>query len=167
MTRKNLLERLREIKIIDKREIKLRSGAVSSFYCDIKKVYGYPEVMNALVDLIKNKISKNITCIAASGYGGIPLASVISSRLNKKLILVREKPKKHGRGGYIDGYIPNKKDKIAIVDDVITSGSSIRSTIRTLKKMKVKTSYAIVVVERRKVKLPIPYYFIFNVEEFY
>ncbi len=156
---------MRQIKIINKGPVKLRSGVASSFYCDIKKAYGYPNVLNALADEIKKKIPAGTTCVAASGYGGIPLASVVSSKLKKKLVLVREAPKKHGMGGYIDGYIPTKKDRVVIVDDVITSGSSIRNTIRALKKINVKASYAVVVVERKKIRLPIPYRSIFNLEE--
>ena len=77
MTNADLVKRLREIDVIYKEKVVLRSGEVSDFYCDIKKAFGYPDILNALADEMGAKISTEITCIAASGYGGLPLASVI------------------------------------------------------------------------------------------
>jgi len=70
--------------------------------------------------------------VAAAGYGGVPLATSISLNHGLKLTLVRETEKNHGKGGMLDGYVPNKEDKIAVVDDVFTSGSSILKIVSAL-----------------------------------
>lgn len=159
-----VIEHLRDIGIIHRKPVKLRSGKVANFYCDIKKAYGYPDILNALADAIGKKLKKSETCIAASGYGGLPLGAVVASRFCRKLVAVRDTEKKHGKRGLIDGYFPTKKDRVVIVDDVLTTGSSIKATLKVLTKARIKVSRAIVVVQRAKAKLPISYDFLYAVE---
>src|SRR5258708_31871582 len=78
---------------------------------------------------------------------------------------VRDKEKNHGRRSFIDGYIPSKTDTIVILDDVLTTGGNINEIIQKLKKTGSKVGRAIIVVERSKVKLSIPYEALFNVDE--
>ncbi|MBU1292442.1 hypothetical protein KJ819_00030 [Patescibacteria group bacterium] len=165
MNRNNLIDALKEIKVLYKEGVVLRSGEVSDFYCDIKKAFGYPEILTMLADEIGKKIPKSATCIAASGYGGLPLASVVATRSNLKLALVRSSEKDHGKGGLIDGYVPAKDDVCVIVDDVLTSGSSIKETLATLTSKEVRVVSAVVVVKRKETELPIPYSFLFTIED--
>lgn len=167
--KEKIIKRFNEIGLIYFKPVKLTSGIKSSFYCNIKKAYGYPDILKGIVKLAKfnipKKILNKINCVAGYGYGGLPLASLISTALNKKLILVRDKPKKHGKKGLIDGYQPNPKDFVLLVDDVLTTGSSIKKAISVLKKTKCKILGALVVVKRGEAKLPIPYFYIFSIEE--
>ena len=165
MKKEELLKRLLEIQVIYKEKVTLRSGKTSEFYCDIKKAYGYPDILNALADEIGKQIPEKITCVAASGYGGLPLASVVASRFNKKVTAVRGSEKNHGKGGMIDGYIPKENDFVMIIDDVLTSGSSIKETLAVLQTAGANVVSAIVVVKRGDPELAIPYSYIFTVEE--
>lgn len=165
MTHSHLLKRLREIEVIYEEKIILRSGKPSKYYCDIKKAFGYPDILNALADEVGKKLPKSTTCIAASGYGGIPIGSVVASRFNKKFVAVRSSEKNHGKKGLIDGYVPKEKDWVVIVDDVLTTGSSLKETLTVLKKLNTQIRSAIVIVERGHPKLPIPYSHVFTVEE--
>lgn len=165
MLKRNLIKRLWEIGIIYKEPVRLHSGVISDFYCDIKKAFGYPDILNALADEIGKKLSDSVNCVAASGYGGMPLASVVASRFNKKLIAVRGIPKKHGKRGLFDGYVPGGKDTVIIIDDVLTTGSSIREIFNILKTTKAKIKSAIVVVKRGETNLPTPYSYLFTIDE--
>ncbi len=166
LSKQKIIKRFNQVGVIIKELVKLRSGKVSSFYCDIKKAYGYPDILNALAYELGKRIKKRINCVAASGYGGLPLASLVAGQFNKKFIAVRNEPKKHGRGGYIDGYFPTKNDRVVIIDDVLTTGSSILETFSVLKKTKAKISNAIVVVKRGNGELlPIPCQYLFEIEE--
>ena len=107
--------------------IKLKHGDISKFYVDVKKAYGSQEALNLLADCMYEIIDKRATCVAGEGYGGVPLATAIASRHGLKLTLVRDKPKQHGRISRLDGYIPVKGvDKVIIVDDVCTTGGSLK-----------------------------------------
>lgn len=165
MTRKEILQRFKDIGVIYKEPIKLRSGKSADFYCDIKKAYGYPDILNALADEVGTLLAEGITCVAASGYGGLPLASLVAAKFNKKFIAVRDKQKSHGKGGFTDGYIPTKKDNITIIDDVLTTGSSIKETYTILIQTKANIKNAIVVVKRGDGEIPIPCSYLFTIDE--
>ena len=51
----------------------------------------------------------------------------------------------------IDGYVPTEKDKIAIVDDVFTMGTSMAKIIKALNKTGAKIIAGYVVVNRGEV----------------
>lgn len=165
MTRDELVARLKEIEIIVYQSVTLRSGEVSEYYCDIKKAFGYPDILNAIADEIAGRLPADITAIASSGYGGLPFGSVVASRSGRNFIAVRDAAKNHGKGGKIDGYTPNKNDMVAIVDDVLTTGSSIKSTMSGLKDIGADAQLAIVVVKRSNPNLGIGCLNLFDIDE--
>ena len=148
MTKKELAKKLLDCGIIHEGKVTFRSGKKADFYIDLKKIYGYPELLAVLVSEMSNLVSKEATCVAAIGHGGIPLAVLLSQKLNLKLALVRDKPRKHGTKKTIDGYVPSYKDKVIVVDDVFTTGSSIRDVVKYLKPTKCKIISAVVAVKR-------------------
>lgn len=126
----------------------LRSGIRSSYYCDIKEALGKPKILNRIIDGAIALIPKATTCIAASGYGGITLASIIAHRKKLPIVLVRDKVKNHGTKKIIDGYVPTKNDFVCIVDDVFTTESSIKYTKQKLVFLKCKFVTPVVVLNR-------------------
>ncbi|MDO8520599.1 MAG: phosphoribosyltransferase family protein [bacterium] len=165
MTKAELIKRLSEIGIISNEPVLLRSGVTAQFYCDMKKAYGYPDVLDALCEEVGKGIGDDITCIIGSGYGGVPLAAILSLRYKRNFALLREAIKDHGKQNPFDGYIPAKDDRVLIVDDVLTTGSSVRETIAALKKTEATIAGAVVLVKRGDVKLPIPYSHILHIDE--
>ena len=133
----------------------LRGGQKSNFYIDVKKAYGNPDFLNLVGKLIYDKMSPNVTCIAGAGYGGIPLAISSSLYSGKPVVLLRDLPKDHGTTSNIEGYIPNSHDKIALVDDVFSTGDSLRNSIRMLSSTNATILGCYVIVKRGEGKLPI------------
>lgn len=138
----------KKIKVIKKGRFVLTGGKISNFYVDIKKVFGYPMVSELVCDELCKIVDKTATCIASIGYGGLPLASMVSLKLGLPPVVVREKPKKHGLKNLIDGYISTEKDRVVVVDDVFTTGTSILKIIKSLSKTKAKILGGYVVVNR-------------------
>lgn len=165
MRKEEIKKRLHDIGIIYNKPVKLSSGKISDYYCDIKKAYGEPDLLNYFSEEIGKLLSPETTCIAASGYGGLPLAACVASRFSKKFVAVRDKEKDHGKGGLIDGYIPKNKDVVTIVDDVLTTGSSINSVLMVLKKNNTKVNQIVVIVKRGNPELSIPYKFLFSISD--
>lgn len=165
MQKENLLAQLRKIGVIERREVTLRSGEVSNIYCDMRMVFGNPELLNALADEMAKLIPGDVDCIAASGYGGLPLGAVIASRTGRKLIGVRGAAKDHGKSGRLAGYMPTKHDRVVVIDDVLTSGSSIKETHAGLIENGITAELAVVAVKRADPELPIPVHSVFTIEE--
>ena len=162
----DLIRVLKPLEIILNESVILASGKPADFYFDVKKAYGYPGALNMIADELFDKIDKRVSCIAASGYGGLSLATAISSRHNLNLVLVRDTPKKHGKAGWIDGYVPNEQDKIAVIDDVFTTGGSLRKLIQTLETTQAKILGAYVVVKRGEGELTVPLTYLLTPEDF-
>src|SRR3989344_7827877 len=112
----DLISRLKQLSVVERGTVELKNAGTSGYYINIKKAYGDPELMFLLCKDLWEKIPKEVTCIASSGHGGIPLATRMSGLYARKLALVRDGPKKHGMIELIDGHMPSSKDKVAIVD---------------------------------------------------
>jgi len=124
--------RLREHGVIIHEPITLRSGEVSQFYADIKKAFGDPELLQELAQATAENLDDKTTCLAAAGYGGLPLGVAVSQIQGIPLSMVRDTEKNHGKKSLIDGYIPTPDDVVSIVNDVYTTGSSPSHTIETI-----------------------------------
>lgn len=164
-TKENLIRKLKGIDIVREEKVKLKHAGTSGFYVDVKKAYGYPEILDLICRQIGKRVSKKTTCVAAAGYGGLPLAAIISGKRKLKLIMVREKPKTHGRNVWIDGYVPGEADSVLIVDDVFTTGKSIRQIVRVLRLTGAKISGCAVVVKRGKGRIGISCHHLLTSEE--
>lgn len=83
-------------------------------------------------------IPEDIDAIFGPAYKGIPLvvATVIALKakygLNWEYCFNRKEEKDHGEGGNIIGYKPKDGDKILIIEDVITAGTSVREVVPLL-----------------------------------
>jgi len=72
-------------------------------------------------------------------YKGIPLAAVTALELYKtygidvKYAFNRKEAKDHGEGGTIIGYSPKEGDRVAVIEDVTSAGTSVRETLDLLR----------------------------------
>ena len=121
-----LLRILMDMDIVYREPVTLSSGDESEFYIDVKKAYGDCEAVGAIADEMHRFIGADANCVAASGYGGLRLAGRLCDDHCYMLSMVRDRPKGHGRPSLIDGYEPGTGDGVYIVDDVFTTGKSIR-----------------------------------------
>jgi len=106
------------------------SGIKAPVYCDNRLMTSFPEARNEIVDGFVNKIQElglEPEAIGGTATAGISWASFVAQRLNLPMFYVRSKPKGHGAGKQVEGFVP-ENSKILIVEDLIsTGGSSIKS----------------------------------------
>lgn len=134
--------------------VKLKHGGTSNYYVDVKKAYGYPSMLALMRDKIGERIPERTTAVAAGGYGGVPLATALSLEYDWNLVLVRDEEKGHGTGGLLDGYVPSGEDRVAIVDDVTTTGGSLTEIIEILSPLGSEITGCHVVVKRGEGDVP-------------
>lgn len=108
-----------------------------------------------IVELIKDKkIKEGELTIFGPSYKGIPLSLATSQALNRKTktkinwSFNRKEVKDHGEGGIFVGKKINSKDRILIVDDVITAGTAIREILPLLRNKTKKIEGLLVLVDR-------------------
>ena len=72
-------------------------------------------------------------------YKGITLAAASASSLYRNYdidvpyFFNRKEVKDHGEGGSLVGYKPKDKDRIIIIEDVVTAGTAVRESLKLLK----------------------------------
>lgn len=117
----------------------LSSGIVSDFYIDAKMVTLDPKgaflTAKVLFEMLKND---DIDSIGGMTIGADPIVAALAaiSYIEGKPIrtfIVRKEPKKHGKQKWIEGPIKDT-DKVVIIDDVTTTGSSLIETINVIRK---------------------------------
>jgi adenine phosphoribosyltransferase len=124
---------------------------------------GVPEVKSELlrevVNEIKNHLLKDYDKIVAVEAMGLPLGAILSVELDKPLVIIRKKS--YGLPGEVSveqktGYSKSKlfingldpEDKIIIVDDVLSTGGTLKALISVLNDMGVNIVDVIVVIEK-------------------
>ena len=160
-----LLKKLKELGVVQKSIVTLASKNSSNFYINMKKAFGYPQILLALCDRIGPYIDKSTTCIASMGYGGIPPCTTLSNKHDWKHALIRDIPKQHGLGLLIEGHMPTPEDRVAVFDDVFTTGGSIRKIISTIQQSGAYIVGAYAFVKRGEGNLDIPLHYIFTAGE--
>jgi orotate phosphoribosyltransferase len=152
--KERLLKILKEKAVIHK-EVKLSSGKVSNYYIDGKLITLSPEglyiVSKIIFEMIKDE---NIDAIGGLTIGADPIVSGVSllSFIEKKPIyafIVRSSQKDHGMGKLIEGNI-QKGWNVAIVDDVVTTGSSLLKSIEAVENYGANVKKVICIVDREE-----------------
>ncbi len=88
---------------------------------------------------IQENLKDGFDILYGPAYKGIPLAVSTASALYRKYgvntnyCFNRKEAKDHGEGGELIGCKPSDHDRVLIVEDVITAGTSVRESIPLLK----------------------------------
>ena len=146
----------------------LRSGIVVNEYYDLKKAFGEKGLLAEIADrLYRNVKNPEVTFVAGSGMGGIPIATAISILYPLRLTIVRNEIKNHGTLQLIDGYRPNSKDLGIIADDVFTTGGSLKETADILiSETGTRIHSCYVVLKRTNNAFEYPLQHLFTIEDF-
>ena len=116
----------------------LSSGLHSSKYIQCSKLLSFPHIANKICQALSKKIKKNfkkIDVILAPAVGGIIIGYEIG-RLLKKQTIFCERVK--GKFTLRRGFSIEKKSKVLIIEDVITTGKSSLECAKLINKSKAK-----------------------------
>ena len=161
----DLIARLKQLQIVQRGEVQLSHAGSSDYYIDIKKAYGDADAFELMDKSLAVNIPQRTNCIAASGYGGVPLAGALSVLYQRNLSLVRVEHKEHGLLKSIDGYVPSEGDRIAIVDDVLTTGRTLQKVIDIIAPTGAEIVGCYVFVKRGEAQLSVPVKSLLQVED--
>ena len=122
-----------------KKKFQLTSGRKSIVYCDCRKIISYTNERDKLINFALKKIKldktlNSLTNIAGGESAGIPYASLLAQKLKLPLSYIRKEKKKFGKKSQIEGDI-KYNDKVLLVEDLITDGSSKYNFIEAIEKV--------------------------------
>ena len=131
----------------------LTSGRHSSMYFQCAKVLQHPDYLNKFSKQIVNHFHDiNIDIVISPAVGGIVLGTEVGRQLNKQTIFAeREQGTMTLRRGF--EILPNYN--VLVVEDVITTGGSVKEVIELVKSSRAEVAGVGVLVDRSggKVKL--------------
>lgn len=136
-------------------EFVLSSGATSNYYIDVRKTSLHPEGLKMITKLFWEQLQQDeVTAIGGLTLGADPLVAGImwwSHELGKPLegFLVRKATKDHGTRGLVEGNLAGHK-RVAILDDVITSGESALIAAEAAESYKAEVVRVLAVVDREQ-----------------
>ena len=138
------------------RHVKLSSDKETDYYYDIKKVAFHPKGIHLLGNLLLTEISKyRPRSVGGLEIGAAPLITsvIIKSTMDWKDrnglngFLIRKNPKKHGLEKKIEGILDSP---VVIVDDVVTSGQSIKDAIDAVNAEGFSVKSVVCVIDREE-----------------
>jgi len=130
----------------------LASGKNSSYYVDLRLIPSYPHQFRKMIKNLQSLIVEktgldDFDCLASVPTGGLVVTSALAIEIVKPLIYVRSKPKEHGTTKSIEGKI-SAGMKVVMVDDVVTTGTSVLNGINQLKEAGLLVSDLYVIINR-------------------
>ena len=114
-----------------------QSGITAPIYCDHRKLLFFPKARNKITDIFVDAIKQiwpQVEIIAGVETGGISWSALIADKMDLPLIYIRKKRKEHGKQKRIEGLPPKKGQNIGVIEDVVSTGGSLGSTIAVVKK---------------------------------
>ena len=127
-----LIKELMDANCIKMGNFSLKNGEKSKFYYDMKNLISYPRLLAKVGDAVFEMLD-DFDIICGIPYGGLPIASYISTSYNKPMIILRDCAKTYGTQHLIEGEF-KASDRCLIIDDVITTGFSLQNAITELEK---------------------------------
>ena len=130
----------------------LASGKNSSYYVDLRLMPSYPHQFRKMIKNLQNLIVEktgldDFDSLASVPTGGLVVTSALAIEIVKPLIYVRSKPKEYGTAKSIEGKT-SAGMKVVMVDDVVTTGTSVLNGINQLKEAGLLISDLYVIINR-------------------
>src|SRR5919107_3392850 len=131
----------------------LSSGIKSKFYLDMRILQSYPKYFRLSILLMKKYILEkigleNFNYICSIPTSGTIIGSSLAYELFKPHIYVRKSVKNYGMQKTFEGEL-QLNSKVLFIDDVITTGSSLVSSIELLKDISIIND-VLVFIDRRQ-----------------
>jgi uridine monophosphate synthetase len=126
----------------------LKTGTISPIYLDLRVIISSPKILKEISSNLWEKISSlSFDLICGVPYTALPIASCLSLTQDIPMIMQRKEVKEYGTKKRLEGVF-QKGQTCLIIEDVITTGTSIEETLKVLNEEGLKVNDVAVVVDR-------------------
>src|SRR5947207_5300606 len=109
----------------------LASGRTSPYYVDIKKAVTRPDLLRTIAEGMA-PYARDVDRLAGVELGAVPVAAAVSLVSGKPYVMVRRSAKEHGTKHEFEGDL-NRGDRVLFVEDVVTTGGTLRAAIERMR----------------------------------
>jgi len=145
----DLARRVREAAYLEG-DFLLRSGRRSTFYLDKYRFETRPDLLRdlgaALAERIR-EVEPHAVRIAGPELGAVALAAAASMASDLPFVIVRGAAKAYGTGNRLEG-VAEPGERIAMVEDVVTSGGAALEAVGALREAGLVCETVVCVVDR-------------------
>ena len=128
----------------------LKNGAISPIYLDLRLIVSYPRLLQEVADAMWEKIKTlKMDIICGVPYTALPIATVISITHGTPMVMRRKEVKDYGTRRIIEG-VYNYGQRCVVIEDLVTTGSSIFETIDPLEQEGLKVKDVVVLIDREQ-----------------
>lgn len=148
MIKRNLILSLFKIGAVRFGSFTLKSGIESPVYLDLRLTVSFPDLLIAIAEALYEKIRQlHFDLICGVPYTAIPFATAISIRHTFPMTLLRKERKAHGTGRLLEGVF-QKGQRCLLIEDVVTSGSSLLASAEAIRQEGLLVEEAVVFIDR-------------------
>ncbi|WDV47607.1 orotate phosphoribosyltransferase [Clostridiaceae bacterium M8S5] len=134
MKREEIINIFKESGVLLEGHFLLTSGKHSKQYLQCAKLFQYPESSQIISKELADKFrDTEIDVVIGPAIGGIILAYEVAKQLNVKNVFAE---RENGAMTLRRGFSINEGDKVLVVEDVVTTGGSVKEVIDIVKEMK-------------------------------
>ena len=137
---------LEDSKALLKGHFLLTSGRHSEFYVEKIKIINNPKYVELLCEKLAENLAR-IDCdvIVGPAFGGIVLAYEVAKKLGKKFVFTQRKDEKMS---IRSGFDISPGDRAIIIEDIITTGGSVKEVIDVLIENQIEIKAVGAIVDR-------------------
>lgn len=124
----------------------LTSGKMSNYYVDLKAAFTDPELLMRVAEEL-GPYTQGFQRTAGTELGAVPVLVALALETGLPYIIVRKEAQAHGTGRAYEGEI-QEGERVLLVEDVTTTGGTLRRAAELLRKEGAIVDRAVCVVDR-------------------
>jgi len=156
MIGENLLTVLKQLGAIKTGHFQLTSGLHSAQYCQCAAVFEYPQMAGKIVEQLIPLLTQAIDTVIAPAVGGINFGYEVARQLQCRFIFAE---REQGKMTLRRGFSLQPQEKVLVVEDVVTTGGSVREIIEIVGQNGAQVQAVAALVDRSggKADFPVPF----------
>lgn len=132
---------------------RLSSGRQSPVYIDLRTSTHRPEAMRLIGAIVVPLLPEGVTAVGGLTMGADSVAAAVAATSPPERPVawfsVRKDPKEHGAARWIEGPV-KRGDQVAVVEDVLTTGKSLRTALERVVDAGLQVRAVIALVDREE-----------------